>query len=798
MSRTESAHSGSAVRGFAARVVLAMLSVVLALQLANLLSTRYAVSTAVRDQLHRELEVGQRVWEESHRVRLAQLADRALVLAEDFGFREAIATGDPPTLASALANAGSRIGAPYALLLDPQGGVLASLLPERPEAGSAVLSTLLERARVEGVALGVSAVGERAVSFAIVPVFAPQLVAWVGMGVPLDDEQLGDYSAITGLGVGLLLGDRCQMPAAQGRLADWAVSQELCTALAGDPPFAEFTGNAELGGQPLLALRLSEAPGRPVYLLISSSREQAMQPFLRLDRQVFWLALVSVLVAVLVATWIGRRVSRPVSELAMAAQRIGEGDYATPLPVRGGDELAALAGAFNRMQQGIAEREQRIVHQAGHDALTGLPNRERALLAVRDVLAAAGSDAAAAGGLIKLDIRRFREINDLFGHDFGDRVLVQVARSLERSVREQDLVARLGSNEFLVLLRGVAAGDALRRAQRLAEAMGALQDIEGTAIRLDVALGLALFPEPGVDDATLMRRADVALDEAKASGQAVLAYQAGHDERHLRQLRLIGDLRGAVERAELNLVFQPKVRLADGVVAHGEALLRWLHPQLGRIAPDEFIPLAERSGLIGMLSGFVLDQALAQAAAWQAEGIGSGVAINLSAIDLGYPGLGERVLEALRRHRVAPARLIVEVTESAVMRDLDKALETLHRLRRMGIKVAVDDFGTGQSSLAQLKRLPVDELKIDKSFVIGMLPGTEDEQIVESIIRLAHALQLSVVAEGVEDEVALRRLAEHGCESVQGYYFSRPLSGADYAIWCRERASLATASGPTA
>lgn len=764
-----------------------MLLLVLGLQLANLLSVRYAVSSAVGDQLHRELEVGRRVWDETHAVRLRQLADRVLVLADDFGFREAIASGDPPTMESALANAASRIGAPHALLLDPEGGRLASLLPAAAGGSPQVLAALLERARDEGFALGVSALGGQGVSYAIVPVFAPQLVAWVGMGVPLGEEQLSDFSAITALDAALLLGDTCAVAAAVGRLASWTAEPALCGELVRDGDAREFSARDDLDGQPLLALPLSQPPARPVFLLLSSSRAQAIQPFQRLDRQVYGLAAVSVVLALLVAAWIGRRVSRPVGALAEAAARIRQGDYAGQLPVAGGDELAALAEAFNQMQQGIAERERRIVHQAGHDALTGLPNRERALLAVHAALRAAAEDPAAGGGLIRLDIRRFREVNDLLGHDFGDRVLIQAGQRLRRAVRDRDLVARLGSNDFLVLLTGIEPADVRLRAERLAEAMQAPLDIDGTVIRLDVALGLALFPDAGLDDAALVRRADVALDEAKLSQRAVVPYESGHDERHLRQLRLIGDLRMAVGRGELSLAYQPKVSLGSGAVTHGEALLRWQHPQLGRIAPDEFIPLAERGGLIGALTAFVLDSAIGQVALWRDAGLDCGVAVNLSAIDLGDAELSGKVLDALRRHQVAPALLIVEVTESAVMADLDKALDNLHRLRRIGVRVAVDDFGTGHSSLAQLKRLPVDELKIDKSFVMSMLPGTEDEQIVISIVRLAHALSLSVVAEGVESQAGLQLLAQHGCESVQGFFFSRPLPPDEYADWCRAR-----------
>lgn len=773
---------------FGTRLAAAMLLVVLGLQAANLVSVRYAVSRAVGEQLHRELEIGHRVWEESFAIRLRQLATRVQVVAEDFGFREAVATADPPTLASALANAAERVGARHALLLDPEGAVLARRMPENLELPTAPLPALLARARAEGVGLDVVVLGEEAVSLVLLPVFAPQLVGWVAMGVPLGEDVLAEFSRITTLEAGLLDTAACRLTAARGRLAGWTPPQALCTELAdAEQPVREYPEGIGPEAMPLLALRLADPASPPVHLILGASREVAMRPFAPLDRLVLGLGILSALIAVALAALLSRRVSQPVRRLAAAAARIRRGDYGALLPVRGRDELAALAEAFNLMQRGIAEREERIVHQASHDALTGLPNRERALLAVREALNAAARDPAAGGGLLKLDIRRFREINDLCGHAFGDRVLVHAAQRLRRAVREQDLVARIGSNEFLVLLAGIGHEGVHARAERLVEAMQAPLEIDGTSVRLDVAVGLVLFPDGSADDTSLVRRADVALAEAKRGQRTVVAYEAGQDERHLRRLTLLGDLRTAIARSELHLVFQPKVQLATGAVPHAEALLRWTHPRLGRIGPDEFIPLAERGGLIGALTGFVLENAIGQVARWRETGIDCGVAVNLSALDLGDAGIADRVLEALKRHRVPPARLIVEVTESAVMEDLGQALDTLHRLRRMGVKVAVDDFGTGQSSLAQLKRLPIDELKIDRSFVTTLLPGSEDEQIVLSIIRLAHALSLSVVSEGIESAQAVELLRTHGCEYGQGYHYARPLPAEDFAAWYKNR-----------
>jgi diguanylate cyclase (GGDEF)-like protein len=500
------------------------------------------------------------------------------------------------------------------------------------------------------------------------------------------------------------------------------------------------------------------------------------------------------LITLAVASWIGARVSRPVAELAHAAARVRQGDYGTLLEPKGEDELGDLARAFAGMQAAISERERRILHQATHDALTDLPNREQALQRLAAVMEGEGEEIIH-GAAVRVDIRHFREVNDLLGQTFGDEVLVRCAERLRGVVRGQDLVARVGGNEFLVLMHGIGAVDAHARVERLIVAMQAPLVLSQTELALDVSVGVALFPEDAVDAAQLLRRSDIALGVAKQGGKSVAVYEQGREEAHLRRLKLIGDLRHAEERGELSLAFQPQFALAAPRRLHAEALLRWSHPDLGNVPPDEFIPLAEHAGLVPSITRFVIGRALEQLVSWREQGIECGVAVNLSALDLSRPDLPEVVLGLLARHRIEPEALVLEVTESAVMQDLSQSIDTLRKLRSAGICIAVDDFGTGQSSLAQLKRLPVDQLKIDKSFVMGLRSGTDDERIVSSVVQLAHALSLVVVAEGVETEEGLEVLRQHGCELAQGFLHSRPLSAAAFTAWWTQRVWLGRLAG---
>lgn len=779
---------------FGTKLLLILAGLVIALQFAGWLTVQVAVKRSVDAQLADSLEVGARVWQRLHEARQRQLLERVAVLADDFGFKQAIATQDAPTLASVLESASLRVGAPFGLVLTADGRPLARRLPDGVVVPEAALADRVDEARVQGWSAGVIALGDGAFSYALVPVFAPDLVGWMAMGEPFGAAETEEMAEVTGLAPSVLVQGDAGWITTQGA---WRPQAKEDTLLREQAPKPLLHAHDD-GTDPAMALRLSTENARPVYLVLTAQRDRAMSPYQSLQSQVLWQSLVAALLAMGAAFVVGRRVSGPVGALARAAERIRGGEYDTRLDVRGGDEFATLADAFNAMQDGIAEREQRIVHQAGHDALTGLPNRERALSMLHARLQ---DPRLAEAALAMIDLRRFHEVNDLLGHRHGDLALAEIARRLQGTVRGDDLVARLGGDEFMVALWGADAASASARADALVAALSAPMEIDGAPLRLEATLGLVPFRRDDAghlpDARTLLRRVEIANDLAKREGHAVALYREGMDEQHLRQLAIVGELRGAIDGNQFTLHYQPKVDVATRDVRHAEALLRWTHPTLGRIGPDEFIPLAERAGLVGVLTRWVVDRAFADMAAWRAQGLDVGVAINLSAIDLADPELPGAVLERLRHHRVPPTQVIVEVTESAVLADLDRAIASLNVLRAEGLRVSVDDFGTGQSSLGQLKHLPADELKIDKSFVLQLAPGSEDERIVQSIVQLGHALGLKVVAEGLETEAGLDVLARLRCDVAQGYHFSRPLPVKALTAWLLAHQQRHAAGGGT-
>jgi len=444
---------------------------------------------------------------------------------------------------------------------------------------------------------------------------------------------------------------------------------------------------------------------------------------------------------------------------------------------------ATFAAALARLVWTLREVRSLALHrrEALTDDLTGLPNR-RALFRELEILTAAGERSSRRFALLQLDLDGFKELNDTLGHAAGDELLIAISRRLESVV--PGTLARLGGDEFAAI---VPEGfDARVVADLVGAALHAPVGIGGVDVAVNASVGIAHFPQDAHDSHELARRADVAMYDAKRLGTVVAGYMAEHDDHSLDRLALATDLRNAFHRDELWLAFQPQVDIATGRISGAEALIRWKHPQRGDVPPGVLLPIAERTGLMPRLTLWVLEAAVAQAAAWRRSGLDIHVAVNVSAIVLVDATLPDRIAETLTRHALTPENLCVEVTEDAVMRDTSRAIAILNRIKASGVEISVDDFGTGQSSLEQLKNVPADELKLDRSFVIGMVEDPQDAAIVGSVVGLGRALGLRVVAEGVETPQVWQRLADLGCDVAQGFGLARPMPAAQFERWARE------------
>jgi diguanylate cyclase (GGDEF)-like protein len=453
----------------------------------------------------------------------------------------------------------------------------------------------------------------------------------------------------------------------------------------------------------------------------------------------------------------------------------------------GGSMVTREAGTMimNQTQKFMAHTEMlesRAALAATHDALTGLPNR----ILFRERLDQALAEAQAQGkglALMVFDLDHFKEVNDTLGYVNGDRILQRVAARLNREIEVDDTLARMGGDEFALLLPEIGRdGDVRRLADRLLQALARPLPFAGLNLDLRMSIGAAVFPEHGQDADTLLMRADMAMYVAKIEGGCYQEYAPGIDRYSHERLILMGELRQAAGRGELFVQYQPKVDSRSGRITDAEALLRWAHPRQGLLEPGLFIPMAERTGLIKELSLWVLETVIAQIAAWQHTETEQKIriSVNLSARDLLDLELPMKLAVMLHRHGVAPERLILEITETMLIVDPERALGILHRFSGMGVGISIDDFGIGYSSLSYLRQMPADEIKIDRSFVLEMLNNSNDAVIVQAAISLAHNLGLKVVAEGVESREVAEKLMELGCDVMQGFHFSKPVSAEDF------------------
>lgn len=438
---------------------------------------------------------------------------------------------------------------------------------------------------------------------------------------------------------------------------------------------------------------------------------------------------------------------------------------------------------------GNAEAGREREWESNHDELTELPNRKLLRRHGEQALA----EAARTGrhvGLLLLDLDRFKEVNDTLGHLTGDQLLRVVATRLVCAVGAEDTVARLGGDEFAVLLPDVAdEAEAQEIAQRLADTFSDPFPLGGITLDLEVSVGVALYPDHAEEFEQLLQRADVAMYLAKKSRSVVAGYEAGRDRNTPDRLALLGDLRRALEAGEVQLHYQPKVAFATGQVVGFEGLVRWQHATRGQVNPEEFVELAEQTGLMPKLTEYVVDQALAQTARWWRSGLAVPVAVNVSMRDIHWPGFVPAIQAGLLKYGVPPAALQLEITERVLLEDPQRAAATLGGLEALGVRLSLDDFGTGYSSLVLLRKIPVNEIKIDKSFVARLAHDPEDAAIVRSTVDLAHSLGLHVVAEGVEDDVTWDRLAALGCDAAQGWLLAKALPASEATRWLNGRSA---------
>ncbi len=496
-------------------------------------------------------------------------------------------------------------------------------------------------------------------------------------------------------------------------------------------------------------------------------------------------AIVMLSTAILALLLFQRKALTPLFLLTDHLRRVQQdkSQLGNKLSIQGNTEIAELTTNFNNMSSELHSLYRTLENMAFTDELTGMANR--ALFYDRleqAILIASRSDMQYA--VLMMDLDRFKNINDTLGHHIGDRFLKIVSERIQSILRKSDTAARLGGDEFAVLLPAIEHDEGISLvAEKIVNCLKNPIIIESHSLTIGISIGMLRCPHDGNNATLLMQRADIAMYHAKRENINYAFYNPSMDKENLFELTMESELRKAIEDQVFELYYQPKINIKNKSVTGVEALIRWMHPEHGFISPDKFIPLAEQTGLIQPLTKWVLETALAQCAEWHAKNIKISISVNLSAYSLNDINLLDGVRQALAKAKLDPKWLILELTETAIMSDPDRALTTISRLYSMGIALSIDDFGTGYSSLANLKRFPVTELKIDKSFVIEMINDMSDAVIVRSTIDLAHNMGMTVVAEGIESQEVWEKLLDLGCDLGQGYLMCHPCPASDLEQW---------------
>ncbi|WP_018879565.1 bifunctional diguanylate cyclase/phosphodiesterase [Thioalkalivibrio sp. ALE9] len=786
------------LNSFATRIFLSIAVVLLVVVAGGTLAVLTAAQNTAINQGQRALEVAASVFEELLLADLSTALQNAEITANDFGFRQTVASRDAATMRSALDNFGQRIQADFGFVLNPEGQVVATTDDDAVPADADFLApTLIEQARRFNGSAGIYELAGQAYETVLVPVRAPQQIGWAGFAFHIDDAYARRIHSLTGQHVSIWSAneERSEPLADSRRLLGGEIPRTRPDALDGareaEEPRPNFSDVSDDGLVHVVSLDPTYA-GAPLAML-ENDLSEAMSAYFTLRDQMLLIGGLALLLAILSALWMGKLISRPVSDLAGRAREIAAGSYHIPVPTRRRDEIGQLGRAFNAMSEAVRDREDKLLYRLYHDPLTQLPNRTRLTIDLADELAALGADRRLTVALI--DLRDFGEINNLLGPAVGDRLLQAVAQRMREL--EPMLVARMGGDVF-VWISERAVVDCGTEGERLLAQINGTYVFDDASIELEVVAGLVGAPEDGDSVEVILRRADIALNRAKRDRQPFGIYVTGEEDRYMRSLEIVAALRqladavrsqAALSQAAtgLELAFQPKLDLRQGLANQAEALLRWTHPQLGNISPAEFIPLAEQSGTITDLTDWVLERAVGQIADWQGSGLDVRLSVNLSGRDLQDERLATRIGDILHAHGVSAGRLVVEVTETYLMEDLDQALATVAELKSLGLAISIDDFGTGYSSLAQLQRVQADELKIDREFLLRLDDSEDAWRVIQAMIRIGHDFGMTVVAEGVETDAVREQLASFGCDYAQGFGIAKPLSAMAYQEWLAAR-----------
>ena len=794
------------------RITFLFLTLILVVQFVGFIAIWVSINKNARAGITEQLGVGEKVLRTVIIRQGENLTLSARILATDYGFRQAIASNDNDTIQSALENSGARIDSDINMLYSADGvrKVASGSIPVNLI--DAPILKLIELSQIGGDSFGTIVFNNTPYLLVAVPVKAPLTIAWIITGFEIDEGWAKRIKDVTHLEVSFITkNSNVILPDLSASPIQWILSSTTMDKRHAND-IVKTVPSQWLQQGALQNIKLSKTLDNEVSIqgldystryvelfsqdnqilvaVLQRSINESLAPYFPLQLNLLALSILGALVFIAGSIFTAKRITQPLTALVNTAELLEKGDYSTAIASKGNDEIGHLGRTFDRMREAIAERERKISKLAYWDELTQLPNRAfftDQLLKFAENYKINNQTFS----VLMMDLDRFKHVNDVLGHSVADNLLTGVAYRLKANCKsENDIIARLGGDEFGIILAKTNSTLALEVARRLQSALEKPIALNDSFVDLSAGVGIANYPDHTNDIELLLSRAEIAMYAAKNSPGGVSVYHGGLDVAHEENLSLVSEIRVAIEQNQLSLYVQPKIDFATGKLLAVEALVRWNHPERGMIFPDMFIPFAEQTGHISKISYWMLSEAARYAALWQKQGLDMTLAVNLSARDLIDVELPNKLKEILAQHALTANSLSLEITESSIMDDPARALDTVERIAKMGIRLSIDDFGTGYSSLAYLKRLPVNELKIDKSFVMNIEQDQDDVTIVKSTIELGHNLGLKVVAEGIENEKVWDILKAMGCDYGQGYFMSRPMHADKLFDWAAQWSNI--------
>ena len=774
-----------------ARIGLFSLALFLVVQIPTLLLAYRATQEVANARLSADLDHGTRTFRRILDERGVQLALATRVLASDFAFRKALAIAEPATIQSVLENHSARLRADFGLVLSPRRAVVAST-GTAAIASPQVLASIAPEAEESAGRSIILSLDHRLVQIAVVPVLAPDPVGWAAFGWELDQRTANDLKQLVDLEVTFLsASDGAGMQVSASTLPA-ALHESVRRQFASSGVANGRMRTVDLDGEGYAssAFPLDDRQPPRAAVITHQSVSKATAPFRQLTDLLMMLSILGIAGCMLGSSLLAGAIARPIRSLTAMTEAMRAGEPSAHAGGKLTGELQGLASSFNRLVDALRMREAEVLYLAYFDSLTELRNRVGFVKAASEFISRAKPGEHAVVAI--LDVASSTQINGILGHEVGDEVIRAVAARLVAALPVPRIVGRLARDEFAVLLLSAGEHDPQSTLSSvIAQFDGPLQ-VVGQSIDARIHVGWAQLHADGSDLTSIMRRADMALNVAKARQLPLLRFNRAMEADTHTHFALLSDLKIAIAHDELELHYQPKL-LMNGQVIGLEALLRWNHPQRGLLMPDTFIALAEQTGAVREITRYVIATAVDQQLRWIADGARLPIAVNISARDLQDESFPPFVAATLAERGVDAASLSFEITERAVMDNLDATIRTLHALQEIGIRISLDDYGTGYATLTHISQLPVSELKIDRSFVTDLTMNTRNFAIVLSTVEMGHRLGMTVVAEGVETGEELDAVRQSGCDEVQGFYFSKPMAAHLVQGWLRQHAAVSPA-----